>query len=687
MSIDKHRYCRPARGPAHRALAHSTDLVRDVTVCRAGVAPHRLIARFFSRLAGLQIPLLAALQIPLLAAARTVPGPNTPPAAPAPANSASTPDDVARFTEITVKGKLPPESESDTPGDVSTVDARALRNAGNESLAQVLSGQHGIEFHNSGGPQTAAGISIRGANTDQTLVLVDGVPINGATSGLAALNALPVESVDHVEILRGAAASLTGASAIGGVIDIITREPRNQPFAGHASLGLGTYGTSRYAAGFDGGGHGWSYRFGASYGQSAGYNATNRANAYSYNPDRDGYYSHNVNGSVSYAWREGQKLTAQVYTTRINGGVDIDATRPFDERSIQTLRVTNLRSNNRITDFWHSALSVAVTLDKDLTRTAANDTTFATRQSLYAWRNDLTLAATQKLAIDFEYLTQNVSGDIPSFGPDGAPGPMLDFTRTRRNDKSATGTYSATVGANHFRASLHGDRDSQFGPATTWGLSYGRDLGRELYGYVAASTGYKAPTFNDLYYPGYANPRLRPERSRNLEAGLKFTADTYALDVVAYRNTIHDLITYDPNQMKPENLDQATLRGMTLTAEKNFHATTLHASIDLQDPRNDSSDKLLNRRARRIYRGSIEHHDGAWKFGGEYVFVGARYDDIANRVPLGGYGLLNLTAGYQIDRQLSVDVRWDNVLNRNYMTAYGYNTPGSNVFVTLRWRD
>ena len=687
MSIDKHRYCRPARGPAHRALAHSTDLVRDVTVCRAGVAPHRLIARFFSRLAGLQIPLLAALQIPLLTAAQTVPGPNTPPATPAPANSASTPDDVARFAEITVKGRFPPENEPDMPGDASTVDAQALRNAGNESLARALSAWHGIEFHDNGGPQTAAGISIRGANTDQTLVLVDGVPINGATSGLAALNALPVESVDHVEILRGAAASLTGASAIGGAIDIITREPRDQPFAGHASLGLGTYGTSRYAAGFDGGGHGWSYRVGASYGQSAGYNATNRANIYSYNPDRDGYYTHNVNGELSYTWRKGQKLTARVYDTRINGGVDIDATRPFDERSIQTLQIASLRSDNRITDFWHSALSVAVTLDKDLTHTAANDTTFATRQAFYAWRNDLTLGKAQTLSINFEYLAQNASGDIPSFGPDGAPGPMLDFTRTRRDDKSVAGIYAATFGANHLRASLRGDRDSQFGPATTWGLNYGRDFTRALYGYVAASTGYKAPTFNDLYYPGYANPRLRPERSRNLEAGLKFTADTYTVGISAYHNTVRDLITYDPSQMKPENLDRATLRGVTLSGEKRFRATTLRGSIDLQDPRNDSSDKLLNRRARQIYRAGIEHHDSAWRFGGDYQFVGARYDDIANRVPLGGYGLLNLTAGYQIDRHLSVDVRWDNVLNRNYTTAYGYNTPGSNVFVTLRWRE
>jgi vitamin B12 transporter len=127
------------------------------------------------------------------------------------------------------------------------------------------------------------------------------------------------------------------------------------------------------------------------------------------------------------------------------------------------------------------------------------------------------------------------------------------------------------------------------------------------------------------------------------------------------------------------------LRGVTLTAEKDFGSTSLRASADFQDPHNDTDDKQLNRRARQIYRLSAEHRMGPWTLGGEYQFTGHRYDDIQNQVRLGGYGLVNLTAGYRIDRHLDVSVRWNNVLDKSYTTAYGYNMPGSNVFVNLRW--
>lgn len=617
-------------------------------------------------------PCLAAAQAP----SNAVPTSSTS-TTPAPA--------IAELNDIVVTGRRSPQPERDVLGDVTIIDRQTLENAGQSSLAQVLSQQHGIEFYDNGGPQTATGISIRGANTDQTLVLLDGVPLNGATSGLAALNALPPASIDHVEILRGSASSLYGADAIGGVINVITRKGSDKPFSAQASVGVGTYGTSKYSTGFSGGADGWYYSLGASYGQSSGYNATNSHNTYIYNPDKDSYYSSNVNGSLGYEWKKGQKITFQAYNTRINGGIDYDRFNPFNDRSIQTLEMYSLASENQVTEFWKSTLRYAYTLDKNRTLSATSDTTFSTRQDQYSWQNDLALSKTQKLTLAYEYLAQQASGQIPSYNPDFTPGPMLNFNKTRRHNNAFTGIYSGDFGRNHVQASLRNDDDSQFGSATTWGLSYGYDLTPHLRGYMAANTGFKTPTFNDLYYPGFANPNLQPEKSRNIEAGLKYTGDTYLLGIVVYRNKVRNLITFDPAVNKPENLGQATLRGVTLTAEKDFDNTTLRASADFQDPHNDTDDKQLNRRARQTYRLSADHRMGPWTLGGEYQFVGHRYDDVQNTVDLGGYGLVNLTAGYRIDKNLEVSVRWNNVLGKDYTTAYGYNTPGSNVFVNLRW--
>jgi vitamin B12 transporter len=626
---------------------------------------------------------IACTLAPCLAAAQTTTGA---PADTTAATTSTTPAPaIAELNDIVVTGRRSPQPERDVLGDATVIDHQTLENAGQSSLGQVLSQQHGIEFYDNGGPQTATGISIRGANTDQTLVLLDGVPLNGATSGLAALNALPPDSIDHIEILRGSASSLYGADAIGGVINVITRKGSDKPFSAQASVGIGTYGTSKYSAGFSGSAGGWTYSLGASYGQSSGYNATNRDNAYAYNPDKDSYYSRNLNGSLGYEWKKGQTITFQAYNTRINGGIDYDRFNPYDDRSVQTLEMYSLASENQITDYWKSTLRYAYTLDKDLTRTATSDTTFSTRQDQYTWQNDLALGKHQKLTLAYEYLEQKASGQIPSYNADFTPGPMLNFNETRRHNNAFTGVYSGDFGRNHVQASLRNDDDSQFGSATTWGLSYGYDLTPHLRGYVAANTGFKTPTFNDLYYPGYANPDLEPEKSRNVEAGLKYTGDTYLLGIVVYRNKVRNLITFDPTANKPENLGQATLRGVTLTAEKDFGDTTLRASADFQDPHNDTDDKQLNRRARQIYRLSAEHHMGPWTLGGEYQFTGRRYDDIQNQVRLGGYGLVNLTAGYRIDRHLDVSVRWNNVLDKSYTTAYGYNMPGSNVFVNLRW--
>lgn len=630
---------------------------------------------------------IACTLAPCMAVAQTVSGASatsSPTVSPATSDATPAPA-ITELNDIVVTGRRTPQPERDVLGDVTIVDHQTLQNAGQSSLAQVLSQQHGIEFYDNGGPQTATGISIRGANTDQTLVLLDGVPINGATSGLAALNALPPDSIDHVEILRGSASSLYGADAIGGVINVITRKGADRPFSAYATVGAGTYGTSRYTTGFAGNSNGWTYSLGASYGQSEGFNATNPHNVYLYNPDKDSYYSRNVNGSLGYEWKKGQKVTLQVYSTRINGGIDADSFNLYNDRSIQTLDMISLTSENQITDFWKSTLRYAYTLDKDRTLEATSDTTFSTRQDQYTWQNDLTLSKTQKLTLAYEYLQQQVSGQIPSFNPDFTPGPMLNFDRTRRHNNAFTGIYSGDFGRHHVQASLRNDDDSQFGSATTWGLSYGYDLTSRLRGYVATSTGFKTPTFNDLYYPGFANPDLRPEKSRNVEAGLKYTGDTYVLGIVAYQNRIRDLITYDPDEMKPENLGRATVRGLTLTAEKDFGDTTLRASADFQDPHNDTDDKQLNRRARQVYRASAEHHMGRWTVGGEYQFTGRRYDDIQNQVGLGGFSLFNLTAGYRIDKHMDVSVRWNNVLDKTYTTAYGYNMPGSNVFVNLRW--
>ncbi|CAM3392764.1 TonB-dependent receptor [Bordetella sputigena] len=618
-----------------------------------------------------------------------------------PAATAAQPP-VTQLDTVVVTATRSPEPLKDVLGDVSVIDRATLESAGQSSLAEVLSRTHGIEYANNGGPQTVTSLFMRGANSNQTLVLVDGQRVNNATNGLAALNAIPTNSIDRVEIVRGAASSLYGADALGGVINIITKRDADRPLSAYASVGGGTYGSSSYSAGLSGAARGWTYSLSSSYQQSRGFDATNDKN-FLHNPDRDSYYENNLAGSLGYEWMRGQTLTAQFYQTHVNGGYD-NGTPYFNDRSIQDLQGYSLTSINRLTDMWTSTLRVGSTLDRNRSENVPGDenpfntpdgkSTFRTRQNQYLWQNDLQFTKDQKVTLAYEHLDQRVEGDIGNFN--NFPVTFGDYSETRRHVNSFTGVYLGDFGAHHLQASLRNDDNSQFGNRTTGGLTYGYDITNRIRATVGANTGFRAPNFNELYWPNdggfVGNPDLKPETSRNIEASLRYQDDDSELGATYYHNKVKNLIinqAIDPNDpfsvFQPFNVSHALLEGVSLTGMKKFGDTRLRASLDLSDPRNTDEDTRLPQRARKVLRVSADHRFGDFLLGAEMYASGDRIDALTGD-RLGGYTLYNLLASYDLTRNLQVQVRWNNVFDKEYTLVKGYNTPGSNAFVNLTWR-
>lgn len=609
---------------------------------------------------------------------------------------------VSQLDTVVVTATRSAQPLKNVLGDVSVIDRETLESAGQSSLAEVLSHTHGIEYSNNGGPQTVTSLFMRGANSNQTLVLVDGQRINNATNGLAALNALPASSIDHVEIVRGAASSLYGADAIGGVINVITKHETEQPLSAYSSIGFGTYGTSSYSAGLSGASQGWTYSLSGGYQQSHGFDATN-GKSFFHNPDKDSYYQNNVAASLGYEWLRGQTLTAQFYQTRINGGYD-NGEPYFNDRSIQNLQGYSLTSTNRLSDMWLSTLRIGSTVDDDRSENAPGDllfgdtpdgkTTFRTRQNQFLWQNDLQLAPGQKVTLAYEHQDQRVEGDIPNFG--GFPVTFGDYTETRRHVNSFTGVYLGDFGRHHLQASLRNDDNSQFGNRTTGGLTYGFDITSKVRATLGANTGFRAPNFNELYWPNdggfVGNPNLRPETSRNFEGGVRYLDDDAELGVTYYHNEVKNLIvnqavdSSDPfSVFQAYNVSHALLEGVTFTGMRKFGDTRIRASLDLSNPRNTETHKQLPQRSDTVLRVSADHRFGGFLLGGEWYATEDRTDALTgNR--LAGYGLFNLLASYDITRNLQVQLRWNNVFDKDYTLVEGYNTPGSNAFVNLTWR-
>lgn len=564
-------------------------------------------------------------------------------------------------------------------GDITVVGRDQLQRAAGDSVAKILSRQPGIQITDTGGRQTPTGIMLRGANANHTLVLIDGMRINGSIQGGAHWNALDPAAIERIEILRGAASSLYGSDAIGGVVNIITHKgEQDRPLSGWADIGFGTDNTFKAATGFSGAEAGWDYSLSASMAESDGHSTTTPAVAFgSHHPDEDGYSQHTLAGSLGYRWAPGHHLGFSFYNSYIDGDYDAGAWGP-PAHALTRQQAYSFTSTNAITAKWQSVVRLG--LSKESYDDRAWDAKFSSLQRSYTWQNDFQLTDNHKLSAYIERLEER-------------PVHSAGISVNRRDTNAVGAIYNGRFGRHSLQASLRNDNISAYGNEVTGALGYELALNDAWSAGVAANTGFHAPTFSDLYYPGSENPDLKPEKSRNIEAHLRYQKNGLTLDATLYQNKIRDLLAWDNATFRMENVDRATIRGATLTAEYDWSSTTLRASADFMRPRDDATGERLLRRARQQYMVSAEHRLDALRLGAEYQFVGNREDTAVDpttfasyRTTLGGYSLVNLTAAYDLGPRASVQLRWNNVFDKHYAHAYGYRTAGSNIFVNLSLR-
>lgn len=577
---------------------------------------------------------------------------------------------------IIVTATRSPEPLEATIGDNSVITRQTLDQTPDSSFAQVLSRQHGITYINRGGPQSVSAINLRGTNSKQSLILIDGMRVNSPTNGLPPINAIPLNAIDRIEIVRGASSSIYGADAIGGVVNIITRQSGDRPLQFEANAGVGNYATSKYSASLSGSQSGWTYSLYSGYGQSQGFDATNGDYPFAVTPDSDSYYESDFGGHLGYTWAQGQTLSIQTLQSRVNGGYDtfdLD----FNDRGIQTLGNTIVSSRNQINERWLSTLSASFMTEKNETVNnpmGASEGYFRSKQQQYQWLNRFELTDTQSLTVGAERLDQSV--DAFSYG---AP---LNFDKDSLFTNSVMAIYTGQWGTHQVQASVRNDYNSQYGNFTTGSLGYAIDITKQWRANISANTAFRAPTFNELYYPGFSNPNLEPERSRNIEFGLTYRHDSGELGLTGYYNEIKDLIVSQAPSYIPENIDTAVIKGVTLTASQEIGRNTIiNASYDLLSPYNTTNDELLPFNAQRVLRIGGTHQMGDLAVNADWYLTSSRQD---GDYTLGGYGLVNLGASYTVNKHLQFQVQWNNVFDKNYTLVRGYNTPGSNVFFNVK---
>jgi vitamin B12 transporter len=592
---------------------------------------------------------------------------------------AASPDDEA---VVVVTATRQPTRIDTTVADITVVTRAQIEDAGQSTLPELLARQPGVQASSRGGG--AAGIYLRGNSEKHTLLLVDGVRLGSATTGSPELSSIPLADIERIEILRGPASALYGSDAIGGVIHIITRKGKG-PLRVTGEAGYGSYGTWRLGGSLTGSDERWSYALAAGHERSEGYNSVTNPTADAFNPDADGYRTDRASGRLELKLAPGHSLGANLL--HVSGvqrfdSADAWAAPPvlasYDHRYDFRNETASIWMKNRFGDAWTSTLRIGSGRnDYRHQKSAVATDRFQTEQLQVSWQNDVALPLGDALLVaeqNEERITSTTAYD-----------------RTRRKVVGLLAGWRAELGDHHWQLSMRRDDNSQFGGKTTGSAGYGLTLAPGWRLGASVATAYKAPTFNDLYWPGAGNPDLKPEQARNRELFLAFERGTAKATATLYRNDVHDLIEWAPvggGLWLPSNVARARIEGLTLAGEHVWGPWQGRASVDWLDARNAVTDKFLRYRSQEAAQLSLAYRAGGWQAGAEVSLYGKRYDDSANTVRLDSYGLLNLFAERSLGRDMTLFGRINNVFDERYLlvkSAYDYGVPGRSVFIGLRY--
>ncbi len=578
-----------------------------------------------------------------------------------------------------------PQSLDKAIADTTVLTEQDIRKSGAPDVPTLLRSMAGVEVVQSGGLGKVSSTFMRGTNSSHVLVLLDGVRINSATSGTTALEHIMLDSIERIEVVRGNVSSLYGSEAIGGVIQFFTKQGHGAP-AFNASAGLGSHGTKRLAAGFSGGVDATSFSVNVGKVKTDGVSAINTQIAPTANPDNDGYDNTTFNAQVKHTINAEHQLSASLFSTRGDSQYD----NPFNAATTDlnntkaSIEKLSLSSDDQLNAMWHSKLNWARGTDdsKDYLNGVENGN-IKTVSNQLAWQNELKITDTQRINLAVERLGQSVSSSTL-------------FTQTTRSVNSLLGGYVGEYGAQQVQLNWRQDRYSDFGTANTGLLGYGLVFADSWRATASVSNAFKAPTFNDMYAPVAwgSNPNLLPEYANNREVGLHYASSGQHVDLVYFDNRIHDLINYPAPTYTAQNTDRARIDGTELSYAGEFGDTRLNANATLQNPRDTATDQTLLRRAKRLANLAVTQQISAWKVGGEWQYSGERadiYTDattfVTTRETLTSYSLINITANYDISKQLKLLLRADNLFNKDYMQAYSYNTLGRTLFVGLNYQQ
>jgi len=585
---------------------------------------------------------------------------------------------------VQVIGTRAPTALNRVVADVVVIDRDRIRATSADSVEDLLRREGGIQLSRNGGPGQNASVLIRGSGASSTLVLIDGVRVGSATLGQTDLAAISLAQVERIEIMRGPGSSLYGADAIGGVVNIVTRRGDGEPYL-QGNLGVGNHAAGEGYVAVSGSDQRFDYALSVSGETSNGVSAVLPGDQFGiYNPDDDGFTRYGLSLAGGFSWQKGQRVGLSYSASRLRSQFDSAEYPPPnflpdpspDFRSRVTTQLTALEYQGMVSSEWTNLLRASYQTDQ-LESGANVVSTYDTSRRQFTAQTTWTPTSQHQLVAAIDLLTESIHSS--------------DYSAPQRDNTGLIVGYSGRFGAQKLQADLRWDHNSVYDDQTTGKLGWGMDLAEGWSVRAVAGTAFRAPTFNDLYYPGYGVVSLSPERSRSVEAGVDYRTGSTSVAATAYYNKVSDLIGYqaDPSQCPPgfnfgcaDNTARALLQGITLQGLQQWGNFQFTLALDWLNAKDTDTDQTLPRRAANQQTFAVDWNEGPWQLGGTVLRVGSRPD---GGVLLPAYALLNLNARWRFERSWQLEARLQNAFDEDFQPARDYQDVGRQVWIGLRY--
>lgn len=565
---------------------------------------------------------------------------------------------------------------------VTSIEREDIEKLQPHSLPELLIRVAGINVARNGGPAQVSSVSLRGTNSRHVLVLVDGIRVGSATTGSTDFSSIAPENIERIEIVKGSRAALWGSDAVGGVIQIFTR--KQAAGSGNVGFDVGSEGFYQANASVGLGDESYQLSLNASHKRAEGFDVFRNPQAAAakdrnLDPDKDGYEKDAF--GLNFNTQLNDEFAVQLTGQFEQGEYDYDTNSTFATEGGHRAEYENyswLAKGIWSKDKWQVQGYLGQAQDQADNISPGFSSLFETNRDQLSLLANYQYSAEGSVTLGGDYFDEEVRGS------------STEHENQQRDVKAIYANLQHEFGAFKLDAAVRRDDVEDFDQETSYNLTLGYQWQSGWLLAVSKGTAFKAPSFNDRYWPGAGNPDLVPEDSESEEVLLRYKQADLSVEASVYRNDIEGMIRWAPgsdNIWRPSNVDNVEIQGAEVTLDWNINQElSWYTAITYTDAEDTKTGNQLTRSPKWTALTALSFSQEEFSLTGELDLRGDSVDGFGGSVRLAGYGLVNVRAEYQLSDDLKLNLALNNLFDKEYQTVNNYLSQGSQARLGLNYQ-